>query len=91
MLDSPRGTDTLQDDFADLVCADPLLLRAEFDALVAAFWEDDPPTPPTSTRTLVGVVDPDRRHHWLSLAVQAVGRPRPLRMDAEVNQRSPPA
>ncbi len=91
MFDSARGTDTLTDDFVDLVCADPLLLRAEFDALVAASWDSEPPTPPTSTRTLVGVVDPDRRRRWYPLVVQAVGQPRPLRIDAEVHQRSPPA
>ena len=91
MFDSPHGTDTMSIAFIDLVCADPLLLRAEFDALVAASWGSEPPTPPTSTRTLVGVVDPDRGSHWFSLAVKAVGRPRPLRIDAEVNQRSPPA
>ena len=53
------SADTMTDGFADLVCADPLLLRAEFDALIAASWDSEPPTPPTGTRTLVGVVDPD--------------------------------
>jgi len=91
MFDSARGTESLTDDFVDLVCADPQLLRAEFDALVAVSWDSEPPAPPTSIRTLVGVVDPDRRRHWFPLAVQAVGRPRPMRIDAEVHQRSPPA
>ena len=83
-------TRTVPDDFVDLVCADPSLLRAEFDALIAASWDSEPPTPPTGTRTLVGVVDPDRRSRRSRLAMSASGRPRPLRFDAEVHQRSPP-
>lgn len=91
MTDAARGADTLVDGFVDLVCADPLLLRAEFDALIAASWDGEPPTPPTGTRTLVGVVDPDRRPRSSRLAISMVCRPRPLRIDAEVHQRSPPA
>jgi hypothetical protein len=90
VFDQAREPGTLTDDFVDLVCADPSLLRAEFDALVAASWDSEPPTPPTGTRTLVGVVDPDRPPHRFRLAVEVSGRPRPQRFDAEVHQRSPP-
>ncbi len=90
MFDSARA-DTPTDSFVDLVCADPLLLRAEFDALVAASWHSEPPAPPTSTRTLVGLIDPDARDHWAALAIRSAGRPRSFRIDAEVHQRSPPA
>jgi len=93
MSDAVRGADTLTDGFVDLVCADPLLLRAEFDALINASWESVPPDPPTSTRTLVGVVDPDRRTGDVRLAVSWAGRPRlrPPRIEDVAHQRSPPA
>jgi hypothetical protein len=90
MSEATHGAVTLTDDFVDLVCADPSLLRAEFDALVAASWDSEPPTPPTGTRTLVGVIDPDRRLRRSRLATEAVYRPRPLRIDAVAHQRSPP-
>lgn len=90
MSDAPPGDATLTDEFVDLVCSDPLLLRAEFDALVADSWDSEPPDPPTSTRTLVGVVEPDGRGCAGGLTALTIGRPRPRRIDAEVHQRSPP-
>ena len=89
MSDTAPG-DTLTDGFVDLVCSDPLLLRAEFDALVADSWDCEPPAPPTSTRTLVGVLDPDRRASADDLSDPTIGRPRRSRTDARVHQRSPP-
>jgi len=91
MSDAAPGVATLTDEFVEVVCADPLLLRAEFDALVAASWDCVPRPPPRSTRTLVGVVDPGGDPRRIPLAIRAVGRPRPPRIDAEVHQRSPPA
>jgi hypothetical protein len=88
MSDAAPDVATLTDEFVDLVCADPLLLRAEFDALVAASFDSEPPAP--MARTLVGVLDPDRRTRRFRLAIDAVGRPRPSRIDAVVHQRSPP-
>ena len=87
------SADTMTDGFADLVCADPLLLRAEFDALIAASWDSEPPTPPTGTRTLVGVVDPDWQPGEAPLGIECAARPRsrPLRIDEQGHQRSPPA
>ena len=89
-LDTAPGTHTLTDGFADLVCADPLLLHAEFDALIAASWDSEPPTPPTGTRTLVGVVDPNHQRHWPPPANHTIQRPTPPRTDTQVHQRSPP-
>jgi hypothetical protein len=41
-VDLPRCTDA---DFIDVVCADEDLLRAEFEAIVAATWPEPPSTP----------------------------------------------
>jgi hypothetical protein len=93
MSEAARSAGTITDGFADLVCADPLLLRAEFDALIAASWDSEPPTPPTGTRTLVGVVDPDRHSGAPLLVTDGAARPRSgsLRIDEQGHQRSPPA
>ena len=40
--------------FVDLVCADPELLRAEFDGLVAACWDSPPRWPPRPKRAAAG-------------------------------------
>lgn len=45
MQDTTRHAAT--SDFAELVCADPAWLDAEFDAIVAANFADVPPVPPT--------------------------------------------
>jgi len=37
---------TVQDAFVDLICQDDELLRAEFDALIAASWQTPPGPPP---------------------------------------------
>ena len=42
------NTATLQ--FAELVCGDPALLRAEFDELIAASWDGPPPRWPFGPR-----------------------------------------
>jgi hypothetical protein len=76
-------------EFLDLICADKELLRAEFDAIIAAGWPAEPPTvrgtgcrrdrPPFGSRGAVAFDD------WL---------PRPQRDSPEVRarsrQRSPP-
>ena len=43
-LEAPAGS-AVRDAFVDLICQDDDLVRAEFDALVAASW-DTPPGPP---------------------------------------------
>ncbi|MEV4620772.1 hypothetical protein AB0J74_18935 [Asanoa sp. NPDC049573] len=42
---APAPASTIDATFLDIVCHDEELLRAEFDALVAASW-DEPPAPP---------------------------------------------
>jgi hypothetical protein len=45
MLTPAPGSSTrsTHDEFVDLLCADEELLRAEFDAIVAAEWPGEPP------------------------------------------------
>ena len=88
MSEPDPGVVTQTDDFVDLICADPLLLRAEFDALVAASWDSEPPPPVACTR--VGVVDPAHVPRGFLPGIDPAVRPRSLRYDAEVHQRSPP-
>jgi hypothetical protein len=42
----PVPAGTIDDAFLDIICHDEELLRAEFEALVAASWDDPPPPPP---------------------------------------------
>jgi hypothetical protein len=49
------------DAFLDVVCGDPELVRAEFDDLVAACWDDSPPEPPTRQRRPPPIPRPRRR------------------------------
>jgi len=48
----PGRADRLDDEFVDLICEDDELVRAEFDALVAACWDLTPPParPPAPSR-----------------------------------------
>jgi hypothetical protein len=85
-----HGHAAATDDFVDLVCADPLLLDAAFEALIAEAWPDDTPTPPGGTaRTRVGAADrpPGRRS-----SVNAVSRTdvRARGANPRADERSPP-
>jgi len=76
----------VEDAFLDLVCQDDELLRAEFDALIAASWHTPPPPPPAPS-------DPARRPPGWPPAPP--GEPRPLRQTVREaprlrRQRSPP-
>jgi hypothetical protein len=76
-------------DFLDLICADEKLLRAEFDAIIAAGWPDEPPTvrgtgcrrdrPPAGSRGAPAVDDWLRRPACDAPEIRARSR-----------QRSPP-
>jgi hypothetical protein len=48
----PGRADRCDDEFVDLICQDDELVRAEFDALVAACWDIAPPParPPAPPR-----------------------------------------
>ena len=45
---SPEWDRWFDEEFTDLVNSDEDLVRAEFEALIAANWEDTPPPPPPS-------------------------------------------
>ncbi len=82
--------------FADLVCADPGLLRVEFDALIAANF---PPADVRRFRRTPRRPGPTRTQPALPLpaarSVVATGSPAPIRAasapDRRARQRSPPA
>jgi hypothetical protein len=74
-------------DFADLVCADDELLRAAFDAIVAAEW----PAPPGVPRQRGQAGRPDRR--WQPSPSRSGTRRltiRSWRTGTNPRQRSPP-
>lgn len=80
----------VEERFCDLLCSDAELLRAEFDAIIAAEWPDPPP--PETRR------QPARRgpgpEHPGNRSANPLTRPdqyRPLGRDAWRRQRSPPA
>jgi len=76
----------IEDSFLDLVCQDEDLLRAEFDALIAASWHLPPPPPPAVPRPA------GRPPHWPPAPLPEP--PRPARTPREAprlrRQRSPP-
>lgn len=75
--------------FAELVCADPAWLRAEFDAIIAASFPTVPP--PRDEAPSQG--SPDRAAGPAPGFPDHVARPRPLVRVRErwMRQRSPPA
>ena len=56
--DSADCTRSAEEEFLDLLLADDDLLRAEFDAIIAAEWPGQPPNPPR--RRVRGGPDPGR-------------------------------
>jgi hypothetical protein len=58
----PDAARQIDDEFLALVYADPALLRAEFDAIIAAAWSSPPPpdhTPPADAEPPPGRAVPD--------------------------------
>ena len=88
--DATRNADTrsAERQFLDLLLADDELLRAEFDAIIAAEWPGSPPNPPH--RRVLGEPDPGgtRRPRVADANVPRPGR-RP-HVDRSARQRSPP-
>ena len=95
-FDDTRST---EEQFLDLLLADEELLRAEFDAIIAAEWPGPPPIPPD--RRVRGEPDPGatRRHRatatrradpgdpgWTRRRGNAHRRPRPLTSRQEERQ-----
>ena len=83
-IDDTRST---EEQFLDLLLADEELLRAEFDAIIAAEWPGPPPD--LADGRVCGEPDPGatRRHRATATRVSAPRRPR---VDASARQRSPP-
>ncbi len=72
----------------DLICADEDLVRAEFEAIVAAEWPSTPPTDPAGAAPAKPAPRRDRRRRSRSAAV--VGRPRHPGIGEWRRERSPP-
>jgi hypothetical protein len=82
---SVRGLDA---EFLDLICADEELLRAEFDAIVAAGWPTEPRATRATGRRLGGL--PAGGRGVASIGIQAQERDAP-EVRARSRQRSPPS
>lgn len=74
-----------QDEFLAMLCADEELLRAEFEAIIEASWDE--PAPPARPKGRPGP-PPDRAGRRDGATVHRQ-RPHPLG-DASARQRSPP-
>lgn len=80
----PTTTDC--DEFLDILCADEELLRAEFDAIVGASWDEPPPPTPPEPPTPPWRAPSDR--DWAGL--RAAPAPFPCGAGRWARQRSPP-
>ena len=78
----------LAEEFLELLLADEELLRAEFEAIIAAEW---PGPPPNQAHRRVG--DPHGHHQWRRPQLPPARAPRPERgaHEGSARQRSPPA
>ena len=83
--DLTRG---IEEQFLDLLLADEDLLRAEFDAIIAAEWPGPPPNLPR--RRVRGGPDPGRRRRHRVTATKGAGAGRQPGVDGSARQRSPP-
>ena len=86
--DGFKATRSTDEQFLDLLLADEDLLRAEFDAIIAAEWPGQPPgRPGRGTRAERRPGGTQRRRPQ---AAGSPGWPRPLRIGGWPRQRSPP-
>ena len=80
---------TVDEQFLGLMCSDEDLLRAEFDAIIAAEWPSPPPRTPRG-----GAADRHPASHTQRCGgapvAGAVARPRHPGIGGWVRQRSPP-
>jgi hypothetical protein len=87
--DSFDDTRSTEEQFLDLLLADDELLRAEFDAIIAAEWPGSPPNLPH--RRVRGEPDAGGKRRHRAAATKA---PAPLgrrpHVDGSARQRSPP-
>ncbi len=80
---------TVDEQFLDLLCNDPGLLAAEFDAIIAAQWPDPPMSPPH--REAAGRRSEHRRPRGRRSSAEAHPKQKePLGVDVRCTQRSPP-
>lgn len=87
LVDDPTGT--LDEQFVELVCSDNELLRAEFEAIVAAEWPTPPPPCPPLRRPALRPPAPSA--HWLEGdSTHLASRPRRPGVGGWARQRSPP-
>lgn len=87
----PGGASATNEEFLELVVEDELLLRAEFDEIVAAAWDGPhrPPERPSVERGPAGPAEPARRRR-AAASPALVLRPRGPGTDGWAHQRAPP-
>jgi hypothetical protein len=86
--DGFKATRSTDEQFLDLLLADEDLLRAEFDAIIAAEWPGQPPDRPG--RGTQAERRPGGTRRRRPRAAGSAGRPHPLRIGGWPRQRSPP-
>jgi hypothetical protein len=85
-----RVEPSLDDQFLDLVCADEELLRAEFEAIIAAEWPIPPAAPPPRHPARIPPPPTGTRRPRLPRSGQVSQRPRHPGVGGWARQRSPP-
>ena len=87
-------TETLEEQFLELVCADPDLLQAEFEAIVSAEWPAPSPQAPPRLPPLrrpAGRPPVPRGGDWRGAGLERLAsRPRDPGIGGWGRQRSPP-
>ena len=83
-------TDTLEQQFLELVYADEDLVRAEFEAIIAAEWPTPPPARPPLRRPASRPPTPPAGHWRRVERKRPARRPRHPGIGGWVRQRSPP-
>jgi hypothetical protein len=86
--DSIDDTRSAEEQFLDLLLADDELLRAEFDAIIAAEWPGPPPD--LADGRVCGAPDPGASRRYRATATRVSGPTRRPHVDASARQRSPP-
>src|SRR5689334_6112377 len=79
-----------QAEFVDLICADPELMRAEFDAIVEAGWGSGSPPPQPDQAGLTPRRSPERPATPEAPATSRHPKPGPPRSTGLTRLRSPP-
>jgi hypothetical protein len=86
-VDAPPSAD---EEFLELLCADQALLRAEFDAIIAAEWPNPPPADPDHGAGASRRPNRPRQRRETSVAGLR-NQPRHPGIGRWTRQRSPPA